>query len=86
MTLEERIAQFRALITQRDEIDRQIAELLGDAALQVPTKQRKWHKANKKGRDLQQEIEQHHSARAAVRQHPETARIEEMLIAGSSVR
>jgi hypothetical protein len=36
MTLNDRIAQFRTLISQRDDIDRQIAELLGDAALSVP--------------------------------------------------
>jgi len=35
MNLEEKIAKVRALIAQRDEIDHQIAECLGDAALSV---------------------------------------------------
>ena len=87
MKLDEKIEQIRALLVQRDEVDQKIAALLGDAALSVqPTKgerQRKWHKANKGGKSLQDEIEKHHVA--APRRHPETDSIEELLITGASV-
>lgn len=44
-------------------------------------KQKKWHKANKKGAKVQGEIAGHY----AKKQHPETERIEKMLIEGATV-
>jgi len=47
-----------------------------------PTKQRKWHKANKRGKALQKDIEREHQDAPVRRQHPATAQIEELLIQG----
>lgn len=83
MNMDERIARFRELLVQLDDVNAQIAELFGSsAAVKVKgAKQKKWHKANKKGEKVQNEIADHYKKR----QHPETARIEQMLIEGASV-
>lgn len=44
-------------------------------------RQKKWHKADKKGQELSDDIEEFHKAR-----HPETERIEQLLIDGKSVQ
>ncbi|MBS4082941.1 MAG: hypothetical protein KGZ73_05270 [Rhizobiales bacterium] len=83
MSLEEKIAEVRALISQRDEIDRKIAELLGGTTLKVApqSRQRKWHKADSKGKELKNEIDQFHQRKG----HKDTEQIERLLIEGKTV-
>jgi hypothetical protein len=78
-----------------DEADQKLCILKADGTLSVLSavgsggmpppqiKQRKWHKANKRGAKLQQEIEQEHQN--GRQPHPDKERVEKMLIAGESV-
>lgn len=64
-----------------------INALLPDESAEAPkkpakeTKQKRWHKANKKGEKVKNEIDGHY----AKKQHPETENIEKMLIEGATV-
>jgi hypothetical protein len=61
-----------------------ILSAVGNGGTPPPeTKQRKWHKANKRGAKLQREIEQEHQS--GRQPHPGKERVEKMLIAGDSV-
>jgi hypothetical protein len=82
MTLEERIAKVRDLIAQRDEIDRQIAECLGDAALSVrPVRAPKAARGTGR-RPYTRKPTDSAMAQDAARRHPATEQIEELLIEG----
>jgi hypothetical protein len=83
MSLEDKLSQLRSLLAQRDEIDSQIEAIIGhNAPKQVETRQRKWNKANKKGRKLQEQIEGEQPIKG---RHPATEQIEGLLIDGLSV-
>ena len=83
MTLEERIGKIRSLITQRDDIDRQIAECLGDVALSVRAPRGpKTKSAGIQRRPYKRKLLDSEVAQEAVRRHPATAEIEQMLIDG----
>jgi hypothetical protein len=82
MTLQEKIEQLQTLLAKREEIDRQIDEMLGGTVPTVSAKKvRKVRQATQAGSGLQSEVSVHH----AKRQHPETPRIEELLMAGEGV-
>jgi hypothetical protein len=62
MSLEEKLSQLRTLLAQRDDIDRQLEAIIGHyGPKQVETRQRKWHKADKRGKELQREITRDHA-------------------------
>lgn len=85
MTIDDKIAQVRTLIAQRDEIDRQLAELIGNTASPVPaTKKPKGRRGpNKTQKDLADEVDQRVSRS---RIDPAiTQDVEDRLIAGESV-
>lgn len=88
MTLEERIEKLRDLIAQRDEIDRQIEETMGERPnvkmlkkIVKVAKDKQYRPQSKASKDLGDEIEGFHKAKDGGR----TEKIEKMIIAGKSV-
>src|SRR5437762_9332556 len=85
MRLDDKISQIRTLIAQRDDIDRQIAELLGDEDLSVPPNKKSKGKRdpNKTEKDLADEVDQR-VGRSRI-DPTITKEVEDRLIAGESV-
>src|SRR5947209_3530794 len=86
MTLDEKIAQVRALISQRDDIDQQIAALLGGAAAQASVARKGKGKRGRPYGKHKTETEEIEAAASRTRLDPAIVQdVEDRLMAGETV-